>query len=79
MQADHFGNPDDVSKVADELNELPLPFEPEELDAMPEPSLSNTPFCHPEGNHFMDASVTPSFPSTTASGGAVQQPSATAS
>jgi hypothetical protein len=79
MQADHLGNPDDASKVADELNELPLPFEPEELDAVPDPSLRHKPFCHPEGNHFMDASAIPSFPTTTASGGAAQQSTTTVS
>jgi hypothetical protein len=28
---------------------------------MPDPSLSDTLFCHPEGNQFMDASTIPSF------------------
>jgi hypothetical protein len=76
MLADQFGNPDNASAAQDELDELPLPFEPEIRDA-PEQSEPDQPFYHSEADHFMYASAIPAFPSSvsaasasnTASGG----------
>ena len=70
MLADQFGDPETASGVHEELNDLPLPFEPEDLD-IPDQASHEQPFFHPEANHFMDSSSIPAFPNTAtaASGG----------
>jgi hypothetical protein len=66
MLADQFGNPDNASAAQDELDELPLPFEPEVRDA-PAQLEPDQPFYHAEADHFMDASAIPAFPSAVPS------------
>ena len=74
MLADQYGDPAVASGIHDELNDLPLPFEPEELD-IPDQSRHEQPFFHPEANHFMDPSALPKFPGTTPVSAGSNQPS----
>ena len=72
MLADQYGDPAVADGVLDELLDMPLPFEPEEVETQ-DPARHEQPFSHPEADALLRNASTASggaSTSTTASGGA---------